>query len=184
MDKLFQKLTSRSSKSVSTDKKESNKTVIIGSLIATIIASTPFLFYLYEYVPDTESWETWFFTYRSGFYGDTQIAIWSILMKLIPLLLLFLWFFTCRHWWYHAILVPITMFSYQIFGAINEDMEFFDEFDLVWMLPIMAIVIPSIYLIRAKMFDKINNADKTLEELEQEFMIKPKGIWNTVKQYF
>lgn len=48
----------------------------------------------------------------------------------------------------------------------------------------MAIVIPSIYLLRAKMFNKINDANKTMEELEEEFMIKPKGIWGKVKQYF
>jgi hypothetical protein len=52
------------------------------------------------------------------------------------------------------------------------------------MLPIMAIVIPSIYLIRAKMFNKINDADKSMQELEEEFMMKPKGVWSTIKQYF
>ena len=36
-----------------------------------------------------------------------------------------------------------------------------DEFHIIYLLPIMAIIIPSIYLIRAKMFNKINNADKT-----------------------
>jgi hypothetical protein len=34
------------------------------------------------------------------------------------------------------------------------------------------------------MFHKINDADKTLEELEEEFMIKPKTVWGKVKQYF
>ena len=34
------------------------------------------------------------------------------------------------------------------------------------------------------MFNKINDADKTLEELEEEFMIKPKTFWGKVKQYF
>jgi hypothetical protein len=52
------------------------------------------------------------------------------------------------------------------------------------MVPIMAVIIPSIYLIRAKMFDKINNADKSMKEMEEEFMIKPKGLMNTLKQYF
>ncbi len=34
------------------------------------------------------------------------------------------------------------------------------------------------------MFNKINYADKTMEELEAEFMIKPKTLWGKIKQYF
>ena len=184
MDKLKLKSIRQNSKSVHTDRKVSNKSILIGSIIATFIASTPFLFYLYEYVPNTENWDTFFFVYKSSFYGDAQIGIWSILMKLVPLLLLFVWFFTCRHWWYHTLIVPIAMYSYQIFGAINEDMRFFDEFQLIYLVPLMAIIIPSIYLIRAKMFNKINDADKSMQELEEEFMMKPKGVWSKVKQYF
>lgn len=48
----------------------------------------------------------------------------------------------------------------------------------------MDIIIPSIYLIRAQMMDKLNDASKTLEELEAEFMIKPTTFWGKVKQYF
>ena len=76
------------------------------------------------------------------------------------------------------------MFSFQTFHALNDEIIFMDELHILWLLPFMAIVIPSIYLIRAKMFNKINDADKSLEELEEEFMIKPKGIWGKVKQYF
>ena len=76
------------------------------------------------------------------------------------------------------------MFSFQCIGALNDDIRFMDEFHIIYLLPLMAIVFPSIYLIRAKMFNKINDADKTMEELEEEFMIKPKSIWGKVKQYF
>jgi hypothetical protein len=34
------------------------------------------------------------------------------------------------------------------------------------------------------MFDKINTASKSMEELEEEFMMKPKNIWDKFKQYF
>ena len=54
----------------------------------------------------------------------------------------------------------------------------------MYLVPLMAIIIPTIYLIRAKMFDKLNTASKTMEELEDEFMIKPKNIWEKIKQYF
>jgi len=142
------------------------------------------LFYSYEFVPQAEVWRTWLFTYRSGFYGDAHTGVWALMMKIVPLFLLLIWFFTCRHWWYHAIIVPIAMFSYQLFAALNEELIFFDKFQLIYLVPLMGVVIPSIYLIRAQMFNKINYADKTMAELEAEFMIKPTTLWGKIKQYF
>ena len=75
------------------------------------------------------------------------------------------------------------MYIYQIFDLFTLDGGI-DEFQIIYLLPIMAVIIPSIYLIRAQVFNKINDADKTLEELEAEFMIKPKTIWGKIKQYF
>ncbi|MDO6596762.1 hypothetical protein Q4512_07530 [Oceanihabitans sp. 2_MG-2023] len=158
--------------------------IIKGSLLAVLIAITPYLFYLYESVPDTRIWNTFFFTYESKIYESAQVVMWIVTGKLIPILLLLIWFFTCRHWWYHAILVPIIMFIYQIIGFVNTDSDIFDEFQLFHLVPVMAIIIPSIYLIRAKMFDKLNSASKTLEDLEAEFTVRPKTIWGKVKQYF
>ena len=104
--------------------------------------------------------------------------------KAVPLLLIFIWFFTCKHWWYHTLLVPITMYLYQIFSIFNDDNKYIDEFQLIYMIPIMAIVIPSIYLLRAKMFNKINEANKSMEEFEEEFKMSPKNFWDKIKQYF
>ncbi|MFD2541543.1 hypothetical protein ACFSSB_04365 [Lacinutrix gracilariae] len=158
--------------------------VILGSIIATIIASTPLLFNLYESVPEIKVWDTYFFTYHSNYYQNILVLAWTLTGKVVPLFLITIWFFTCRHWWYHALLVPIAMYIFQIFSIINEDITYIDKFQLLHLVPIMAIVIPSIYLIRAKMFDKINTADKTLEDLEEEFTVRPRNVWGKVKQYF
>ena len=184
MDKLQHTLTKENLKFRLTDKKSYNKKIIVGSIVASFVAATPFLFYLYEYVPDVQVWDTYLGTYSSIEYGSANVAMWVLAMKIVPLLLSLIWFFTGRHWWYHALLVPITMFTFQCISALNFDAQFMDELGVVWLLPIMAIVFPSIYLIRAKMFNKINNADKTMEELEEEFMIRPKSVWGKVKQYF
>src|SRR5690606_19481771 len=140
-----------------------------GTIIATLIGITPFIFYIYESVPDTKVWNTFLFSYDSGFYGSANISFWVLMMKAVPLYLLIIWFFTCRHWWYHALLVPIAMYIFQVIGTLNGDMEYVDEFGIIYMLPVMAVVIPSIYLIRAKMFNKVNDADKSLQDLEDEF---------------
>ena len=76
------------------------------------------------------------------------------------------------------------MYIFQIMMNLNADSNFIDEFQLIYMVPLMAIVIPSIYLIRARIFNKINDADKSLEELEDELKISPKNFWSKVKDYF
>lgn len=180
MEKQQQKLKRSSSKFHVADR----KSLIMGSIIATILAITPYLFTIYESVPHAKVWDTFLFTYDSKSWQDVNLVFWVFSSKAIPLLLLFIWFFTNRHWWYHALLVPIIMYIYQIFGLFNDDQGHIDEFQLIYMLPIMAIVIPSIYLIRARIFNKINEANKSLEELEEEFKLSPKNFWGRVKEYF
>ena len=188
MDRLQHKLTKQKLKfQVSEDKikKGNNRSLILGSLIATFLGLSPFLFTIYESVPSVKTWSTSWFTYDSPYYENVQVFAWTITTKLIPLIFIILWFLTNRHWWYHSLLVPIAMYLYHLIIIVNDDMRFADTNEQKFFLvPVMAIVIPSIYLIRAKMFNKINDANKTLEELEEEFMIKPTTIWGKVKQYF
>lgn len=160
-----------------------NKNLFIGTLIATLIAITPFLFTLYESVPTTQVWDTFLFKYDSKIYEEARYAMWVFTGKAVPLLLLFVWFFTCRHWWFHVLLVPIAMYIFQILKVFSEDNRM-DEFQLIYMLPVMAIVIPTIYLIRARIFNKINTANKSMQELEDEFKMSPKNFWEKVKEYF
>ena len=161
-----------------------NRNIIVGCIIATIIAITPYLFYLYESVPDQPIWDTFLFTYESNYYKSALTVAWTLTGKIIPLLLLLIWFFTCRHWWYHAILVPIIMYIFQISTLLNDDLSYVDNNHFIYLLPIMAIIIPSIYLIKARMFDKLNTNSKSLKDLEEEFKIKPKNFWQKIKQYF
>ncbi|SFN67603.1 hypothetical protein SAMN04487989_102374 [Bizionia echini] len=161
-----------------------NRSIVIGTFIAVFIASTPYLFYLYESVPDQKVWDTLFFTYDSKYYGSVLTVAWTLTGKIIPLSLILIWFLTCRHWWYHVLIVPIAMYSFQIFTILNDDLRYVDSNQIFYLIPIMAIVVPSIYLIRAKMFDKLNTANKSLQELEDEFMIKPTSLWGKIKQYF
>ncbi|MEZ4792874.1 MAG: hypothetical protein R2783_05290 [Gelidibacter sp.] len=188
MDNLQQKLKDTILKFQLTVKRGIEKTgkkeIILGSIIGTFLGLSPYLFYLYESVPEKQIWHTFLFTYNSGAWGNANLSMWILTGKLLPLLFLIIWFFTCRHWWYHALLVPITMYIYQIVLLLYEDATPIDEFQLLYLVPLMAMIVPSIYLIRAQMFNKLNDADKTFEELEQEFMIKPTTLWGKIKQYF
>lgn len=163
---------------------DNKRAIVIGSVIGIFLAISPYLFYLYESVPNDEVWNTFLFSYRSNFYHDANTAMWVLTGKLIPLIFLIIWFFTNRNWWYHSLLVPITMYVHQIIAFFIDETKLLDEFQLLYMVPVMAIIIPSIYLIRAKMFNHINQAHKTLEELENEFKIRPKGFLKNLKEYF
>lgn len=135
-------------------KKKKSKSILIGSIVALLIAITPYLFYIYNYFPDQPIYDTWFFTYESKFNLSIKITMWLLMGKIVPLLLLILWFFTCKHWWYHIILIPIAMYAFQIFGSIANDTKIIDEIEIYWLIPIMLVITPFVYFIRVKLFDK------------------------------
>ena len=162
------------------DSKKSN--LIFGSIIATLLAITPYLFYLYESVPDEKIWNTFLFTFNSEYYESANVAVWVLLGKIIPLYLLFIWFLTCKHWWYHVLIIPIAMYVFQFFAILNDESGIVDEYQIMYLIPIMAIVIPSIYLVRAKMFNRITN--HSMQDLEDEYRLGPRSVWDKVKDYF
>ena len=180
MDKQQPKSRKNTSLSLSADRKG----LILGSIVATLIAITPYLFYLYEGVPKEKVWSTFLFTYTSETYSNVYTLAWLLTSKLIPLYLLVIWFFTCKHWWYHTLLVPIAMFAYQAFTIFRVDITAVDTNQLIYLIPVMAVIIPSIYLIRARIFNRIYEKTKTLEEMEEELKIKPKNFWDKLKDYF
>ncbi|MEK6154153.1 hypothetical protein WIW50_12860 [Flavobacteriaceae bacterium 3-367] len=90
---------------------------------------------------------------KNGF-PNINVYIWFLLGKVVPLYLLLIWFFTCKHWWYHIILIPILMYAFQIFeGVISED-DYIDTENILWILPFCMIVIPFVYFVRVKLYDK------------------------------
>lgn len=150
-------------------KKQQSKSLLTGSLLAAFIAASPYFFYLYEGFPGVKHWETSFFginfSYDSLNYENVNVVAWIVFSKAIPMILFLIWFFTCKHWWYHAILVPICMYVFQIVSTFNDDLAFADSVDLYYMAPIILIALIFIYTIRMKIFDRIHNID--LSELER-----------------
>ena len=73
------------------------------------------------------------------------------------------------------------MFTFQLFNVINDDASFVDEVEIWWLLPIMLIVIPLVYLIRAKLFAKVRGND--LDSFEKELGAK-RTVWQQLKDLF
>lgn len=160
----------------------SRKGLLQGSLVALLIIGSPYLFYSYVYFPDQPVWETALFTYVSTYQESAQAAMWVFLGKIVPILLLSIWFFTCKHWWYHSILIPLAMYIFQLINAVRQDVDnTFDEVELVWLIPIMLIIVPLVYLLRAKLFNKMRGDDLSSfeEELKQE-----KSLFGQLKDLF
>jgi len=158
---------------------EDRRSLIIGGVLVLLIAISPLLFYSYKNFPETKIWETSFFTVSTSFQDWFSYA-WYVTGKLIPLYLLFIWFFTCKHWWYWIILVPISMYSFQLWGLIIQSNSI-DENELLYILPIMMVIVPTVYVIRAKLFANINKND--LKSFEEELGQK-QSIWQQIKGLF
>ncbi|TQD39071.1 hypothetical protein FKR84_06655 [Haloflavibacter putidus] len=173
------KTNKKSQKSIS--EKTRSGSLLTGSIIAFLIAITPYIFYSYKSFPETKTWETFLFTYESNFYYSVLASVWTIMGKFIPLYLLTIWFLTCKHWWYHVILIPIGMFLFQLISALNDDLSYFDVVEIWYLIPIMAIIVPLVYLIRAKLSTSLSGND--LKEFEKELGEK-KGFFQQVKDLF
>jgi len=137
--------------------------LLAGSFIAAFLAASPYFFYLYEGFPAVRSWKTSFLdidiNYTTEFYSDVNVLAWILFSKLIPLSFLFIWFFTCKHWWYHAIIIPICMYTFQIYGTLDDDNAFTDFGEIYVLAPLILFALVFLYGIRMKIFDKIHNID-------------------------
>jgi hypothetical protein len=145
-------------------KKVSSESLLTGSILAAFIVATPYFFYLYEGFPNVIVWKTSIFGYKfvydSVYYQSVNVVAWILFGKVIPLFLLLIWFFTCKHWWYHAILVPICMYVVQIFLTLKDDGQIIDSTSgILFLAPIILIMFIFLYQIRMKIFDKIHNID-------------------------
>ncbi|MBT0608750.1 hypothetical protein [Aequorivita echinoideorum] len=162
-------------------KKAISSYLVTGSIIALIIAASPYIFYSYTSFPQEKTWETFLFTYTANWYQKVQVSAWTMMGKFVPLFLLIIWFITCKHWWYHTILIPIGMFAFQLFSVFNDDVGITDEVEIWWLFPIMLVIVPFVYLIKAKLSHNLTKDD--LKDFEKE-LGSNKGFWQSFKDLF
>jgi len=132
----------------------------VGSLITLIIVFTPYLLYIHQNIPDDlENYETIFGTITAGYYGLVISYVYMFFSKFVPFLLLFVWFITCKHWWAHAILIPLCVYLFQLISVINDANDYLDEVSFIYTVPITTIVIVILYFLRSKMSIYIQAVD-------------------------
>jgi len=133
-------------------------------LLSIILIVTPFLFYIYRYAPaEASEWKTIFGTIEAGGFIYIQSYMHALFTKISFVLLTGIWFFTSNNWWKYAILVPFTMFLFQLSGVINFQIQYIDEYDFWYSLPIvLPILLFMIYL--SYRLSKKNSDNSNLEE--------------------
>ena len=160
---------------VTKNQSSARKRFLIESFLLLLIIGSPFIFKAHEYFPTDPDATVSFLGIeitKNGF-ADVSVYVWFLLGKLIPLYLLTIWFFTCKHWWYHIILIPLCMYAFQIFEVIYSQDDFVDTENILWLLPICMVVIPFVYFIRLKLFDKyVHGIDLEAMNAELEYYKK------------
>lgn len=133
-------------------KNNKNISLIASSIIVILIIASPYLLYFHKSIdPTIENLETVFGTIKGGHYKYAQAYIYFLFAKLVPLILLFIWFITNKHWWVHALIIPIVVYLFQMIAIFNDSLRYVDEVEFIYTVPISAIVMAILYFIRSKM---------------------------------
>ncbi|EAR01211.1 hypothetical protein [Maribacter sp. HTCC2170] len=138
------------------NKKKAKRKIFIESVFVFFITLSPFLYKIHDYFPeDPEATISFFgFVIDNNGFNDISLYVWFVMSKVIPLYLLIFWFMTAKNWWYHIILIPIAMYAFQLFEVIFDSDDYIDTENIWWLLPVCMIIIPVVYFIRIKLYDK------------------------------
>ena len=152
--------------------KKARKRFIIESVAILLILITPFIFKIHEYLPlePEATINILGFEITNNGFANVSTHVWFFLGKAIPLYLLLIWFFTCKHWWYHILLIPICMYAFQIFELYSTSDAIVDTDNVLWILPVCMVVIPFVYFIRVKLYDKhVHGIDLAAMDAELQY---------------
>jgi magnesium-transporting ATPase (P-type) len=153
----YKKSTRKITKSPLTDKR--HKIFLKGVIISIILIITPFLFYIYRFAPKADVWDLGFITIGSGGFKTIVGFSHAFFTKITFVLITSIWFFTAKQWWRYAILVPVTMFLFQLTGVINHKIEYIDNYDFWYSIPVVLPIV--IFMILVSL--KINKQSKLLD---------------------
>ncbi|WP_421801797.1 hypothetical protein [Flagellimonas sp.] len=128
------------------------KKLVFGMVAFFILAAVPFLFYSYRLIStDTTEISILGFTIEAGAHGNMNYYAYYFLGKLSFLFAFIVWFLTSNHWWRYAILIPICMLIFQLCGLVNTSIQYIDEFDFWYSLPIVIPIVGILLTLSWKM---------------------------------
>lgn len=158
---------------------KAKRRLLIESVGVFLIIISPFIFKLHQYLPSNpEATITILgFVFDSNGFADLNTYAWFLLSKIVPFYLFVIWFFTCKHWWYHIILIPATMYAFQVFEVLFSEDNIVDTRNIIWLLPVCMVVIPLVYFVRIKLYDRhVHGIDLEAMEAEIAVLKKKQGV--------
>lgn len=162
----------------STTRAEARKRFFIETFAVFFVIISPFVFKAHQYLsgdPEATITVLGYVIDRNGF-ADLNTYGWFLLSKIVPFYLLLIWFFTCKHWWYHTILIPVIMYAFQIFEVVYSDGNIVDTKNILWLLPVCMVVVPFVYLIRIRLYDRyVHGIDLDAMEVELNALRKKRS---------
>ena len=138
-------------------------------LLTILLVTTPFVFYFYKFAPaESDKWETILGTIDSGGFGSVQSYMHALFTKITFIILTATWFLTSQNWWKYAILVPLTMFLFQLSGVINYKIQYIDEFDFWYSLPVILPILFFLIYISYRIGRRIPMHHNLKDEVDEE----------------
>ncbi|NER15610.1 hypothetical protein [Spongiivirga citrea] len=136
-------------------------------ILCLFLITSPLLFFLYKLVPVKESIEIGNYTITATIFYDLNMMSWYLMNKIIPLILLCIWFVKSENWWKHSILIPITVYIYQIVAVLGQKIDIVDEYEFIQSLPITIPIILLLIWLSRKM-NYVSLTKDLILEIEKE----------------
>lgn len=115
-------------------------------LMVIILVVLPFVFFAYRLLPETQVWSNRFFAFDSGYFANVKLFAWMLFLKIMTVIVLSLWFLTCKHKWRYILFVPIIAEIYKVylwFKVIDLDYDYIPEFyeSCLYSIPYLAFLL-------------------------------------------
>ncbi|WP_299362274.1 hypothetical protein [Winogradskyella sp.] len=119
--------------------------------IITIIAILliPVIAYMYLLFPNTKDISIFNYSLSSGYYEDFQYFIWVLSQKFMFISVFIIWYITTKNWWKNILLIPLLVFVFQFIMVINNNVNYFDEYEgIAAMIIAIPIILAFYFLIK------------------------------------
>lgn len=100
-----------------------------------------------------------------GFYPTKTRLFFILIGRITPILYLSLWLISCRYWWHHALVIPVSVYIVQVYTALQVNVNDLDKGEYLYITPILLMVIGVLYFIRQNILQKIEKLS-VLEDVE------------------
>ncbi len=123
--------------------------------IIIAILLIPVLAYAYLLFPNEPEIKIFGLTLNGGYYGNIQVLAWVIVQKLMFVITFMLWYSTVRQWWRNGLLVPLTVFIFQLIMVLYPQETIVDEYEIVFSAVISIPIVYGFYLLVMKIERKL-----------------------------